>query len=170
MTLSEAYDLPIPVFYKMEVGFRDFINQSRIGDGNTVEVLKRRYIDPAELAKLDVIAIRDEINRVRSMVRAQYKLEIRDRDSITEDGKKLWVCQGKRVIGSRGCSRSERQVNLEIHHMHPFTFVELFRKFGGRDGVLQWHSERANLKHLVTLCEDCHDLIHELRDDKDEVA
>jgi 5-methylcytosine-specific restriction endonuclease McrA len=168
MTLSEAYELPVPVYYKIEVGFKDFINQARIKDGNSVEVLKRKFIDPEDLSKFDPIALRERVSRVRDMVRAQYKKIIMDRDSKTVEGKKMWFCQGKKVLGKSGCDRTQLQVNLEIHHIHPYTFAELFRKFG-EDGVLQWHSDLKNLQYLVTLCEDCHDLAHESAQDS-EVA
>jgi len=169
MTLSEAYDLPVPVFYKTEVGFKDFINQTRIKDGNTVEVLKRKFIDPEELIKFDPIALRERVSRIRDMVRAQYKKAIMDRDSKTIDGRRIWSCQGKRVLGKEGCERSQTEVNLEIHHLAPYTFAELFRKFG-EDGTLAWHSDPKNLEYLVTLCEGCHDLIHTKEASDHEVA
>ena len=168
MTLSEAYDLPVPVFYKIEVGFKDFINQSRIKDGNSVEVLKRKFIDPEDLNQFDPIALRERVSRVRDMVRAQYKRVIMERDSKLSDGRRLWYCQGKRVLGEKGCDRSQLEVNLEIHHMEPFTFAELFRKYG-ENGVLEWHADPKNLEHLVSLCENCHDLIHE-KDEETGVA
>jgi hypothetical protein len=170
MTLSEAYDLPVPVFYKTAVGFKDFINQARIKDGNSVELLKRKVLDPAELEKIPAISEYAEYSRTRDRVRAQYKLEIRDRDSRIEDGSRLWFCQGKKLLGQEGCERTERQVNLEIHHMHPYTFAELYRKFGGEDGVIAWHANRNNLKYLVSLCSECHDLIHAKHHEEEESA
>lgn len=165
MTLSEAYDLPHRVFYKTEVGFKDFINESRIKDGNSVEVLKHKAIDPEALDKFDPMALKENVSRIRDMVRAQYKKDIWLRDSIIQDGKRTWICQGKRVLGKEGCGRSELEVHLEMHHLHPHTFAELYGKLGP-DGVIKWHADRENLKYLVTLCEECHDKIHEREDNE----
>jgi len=167
MTLSEAYDLPVPVYYKSEVGFRDFINQTRIKDGNAVEVLKRRAIDTGELDAFDPVALREEVSRVRDIVRAQYKKFIMERDSRTEDGRKVWYCQGKKVLGSPGCDRTSKEVNIEIHHKHPYTFADLYRRLG-RDGVIAWHADKANMEHLISLCEGCHDLVHSREEDDSE--
>jgi superfamily II DNA or RNA helicase len=167
MTLSEAYDLPVPVFYKSEVGFRDFINQTRIKDGNAVEVLKRRAIDASDLDAFDPVALREEVSRVRDIVRAQYKKFIMERDSRTEEGRKIWYCQGKKVLGSIGCDRTSKEVNIEIHHRHPYSFADLYRRFG-RDGVIAWHSDKENMEHLVSLCEGCHDLAHSREEDDSE--
>jgi hypothetical protein len=169
MTLSEAYDLPIPVFYKVEVGFKDFINQSRIKDGNSVEIIRRGNVDTQELEETDWLKMRQEVNSTRAMVLAQYKREIIDRDSKIEDGKKVWFCHGKDLLGDNGCEMNMNQVNLEIHHKPPFTFAELYRKLG-KDGVLAWHSDRHNMKYLITLCENCHDKVHSQADDSDVVA
>jgi len=166
MTLSEAYDLPIPVFYKTEVGFRDFINQTRIDDANTVERVKRKSIDPEELDKFDPMALKQELNRLRNMVRAQYKRFIQERDSKEVDGRKLWYCHGKQVVGERGCDRTQLEVPLEIHHKEPFTFTSLYKKFRA-DGVIEWHRKSENMKHLVSLCPRCHDLAHATREDED---
>lgn len=159
MTLSEAYDLPTPVFYKTEVGFRDFINQTRVKDGNTVEVLKRKFIDPEELDKFDPIHLRENLSRLRDMVRAQYKKFIMERDSRLVEGRRVWFCHGKDLLGDKGCNRSASEVNLEIHHMEPYTFASLYSKYD-EDGILKWHADLENMKHLVTLCEGCHYLIH----------
>ncbi|MBS1984818.1 MAG: hypothetical protein JST16_11670 [Bdellovibrionales bacterium] len=169
MTLSEAYDLPVPVFYKTEVGFKDFINQRRIDNPNSVERLKRRFIDPEEFGNFDPIALREIISRLRDEARTQYKRDIQERDSRTEDGKRVWFCQGKKILGPKGCNRTQLEVPLEIHHLHPFTFAGLFKTLGP-DGVLAWHADRANLKHLVTLCPNCHDLIHEQEPSDEEAA
>ena len=167
MTLSEAYDLPVPVYYKSEVGFRDFINQSRINDGNAVEVLKRRAIDSEDLDAFDPVALREQVSRIRDTVRAQYKKYIMERDSRTVDGRKIWFCQGKKVLGNPGCDRTTKEVNIEIHHMHPFTFADLYRRLG-KDGTIAWHSDPNNMKHLVSLCEVCHDLVHSREEDDHE--
>ena len=167
MTLSEAYDLPIPVFYKTEVGFRDFINQTRVKDGNTVEVLKRKYIDPEELDKFNAVALREHVSRIRDMDRAQYKRAIIDRDSKLVDGKKIWFCHGKELLGADGCERTMREVNLEIHHKAPYTFAELYRTLGD-DGVVAWHADPKNLQQLITLCDVCHEKIHEKDGDEGE--
>jgi|GEM_PF-2682090 len=159
MTLSEAYDLPIPVFYKTEVGFRDFINQTRVKDGNTVEVLKRKFIDPEELDKFDPVALREHVSRIRDMVRAQYKRAIIDRDSKMVDGKKVWYCHGKELLGKEGCERTMNEVHLEIHHKAPYTFAELYRTLGD-EGVVSWHADPKNLQHLITICSGCHDKVH----------
>jgi superfamily II DNA or RNA helicase len=165
MTLSEAYDLAFPVFYKVEVGFRDFINESRIKDGNTVEIIRRGSVEPQNLEGTDWLKLRREVNSTRAMVLAQYKREIIDRDSKIENGKKVWFCHGKELLGSDGCERTMNEVDLEIHHKPPNTFAELFRKHGGRDGVLAWHADRKNLKYLITLCKICHDKVHEKVDE-----
>lgn len=165
MTLSEAYDLPNPVFYKSEVGFKDFINETRISDGNSVERVKRKTINPEELDNFDALKLRNEINRLRDLVRAQYKLVIKERDSLVVEGKKVWFCHGKDVLGESGCNRTSHEVRLEIHHMEPFTFSKLFQQYGS-DGLLRWHADPQNLQYLVTLCESCHDLIHEKEDDE----
>lgn len=165
MTLSEAYDLPNPVFYKSEVGFKDFINETRINDANSVERVKRKSIDPEELDKFNALELKHELNRLRSMVRSQYKSVIEKRDSKIVDGKKVWFCHGKEIVGEKGCNRTANEVNLEIHHMEPFTFAKLFQQFGP-DGLIKWHSDAKNLKHLVTLCTNCHDLVHEKEDEE----
>jgi hypothetical protein len=165
MTLSEAYDLPNPVFYKTEVEFKDFINETRIDDGNSVEKVKRKSIDPDELDKFDAIKLRNELNRLRDMVRAQYKRYIQERDSKVFNGEKVWFCHGKEIIGSKGCDRTAREVRIEIHHLEPYTFSKLYQKFGSI-GILQWHSDPQNLKYLASLCVNCHDLIHEKDDDE----
>jgi hypothetical protein len=167
MTLSEAYDLPNPVFYKAEVGFKDFFNETRINDGNSVERVKRKTIDPEELDQFDALKLKNELNRIRDMVRAQYKRYIQERDSKSVDGEKIWYCHGKEIIGLKGCNRTATEVRIEIHHLEPFTFRKLFQQYGS-DGILKWHSDSKNLKYLASLCIDCHDLIHEK--DDDEVA
>ena len=160
MTLSEAYDLPIKVFYKTEVGFRDFINQTRIGDPNTVEKIKTTHIPKDELDKFDAIELRDRLNRLRDICRTNYKPVILKRDK--------YQCQGKRLLGNDGCNRGDGEVNLEIHHLEPWTFNNIYKQFG-HDGTIEWHRKAENLKHLVTLCTTCHDLLH-ARDDEDEAA
>lgn len=167
MTLSEAYDLPVPVYYKTEVGFRDFINQTRIKDGNAVEVLKRRAIDTADLDAFDPVTLREEVSRVRDMVRAQYGKFIMERDSKVVDGRRIWFCQGKAVLGTPGCDRTSIEVKIEIHHKHPYTFADLWRRLG-RDGVIAWHADPSNMTHLVSLCEVCHDLVHSREEDDHE--
>lgn len=160
MTLSEAYDLPIKVFYKTEVGFRDFINQTRIGDPNTVEKIKTTHIPKDELDKFDAIELRDKLNRLRDICRTNYKPVILRRDKFQ--------CQGKNLLGSEGCNRGDGEVNLEIHHLEPWTFSSIFKQFG-YEGTIEWHRKTDNLKHLVTLCTDCHDLLHS-KEEKDEAA
>lgn len=165
MTLSEAYDLPNPVFYKNEVGFKDFINETRVNDGNAVERVKRKNIDPAELDKFDAIGLKNELNRLRDMVRAQYKGIIQARDSKTTGGKKVWYCHGKEIVGEKGCNRTAHEVKIEIHHMEPYTFANLYQQHG-HDGLLMWHSDPKNLKYLASLCTSCHDLVH-AKDDEE---
>ncbi len=160
MTLSEAYDLPIKVFYKTEVGFRDFINQSRIGDPNTVEKIKTTHIPKDQLDKFDAVELRDRLNRLRDICRTNYKPVIMVRDS--------YQCQGKTVLGETGCNRGDGEVRLEIHHLEPFTFNQIFKQLGF-EGTIEWHRQKDNLKHLVTLCTDCHDLLH-AREEDDEAA
>ena len=166
MTLSEAYDLPIPVFYKTEVGFRDFINQTRVDDANTVERVKRKSIDPEELDKFNPMMLKQKLNRLRDMVRAQYKRFIQERDSREVDGQKLWYCHGKQVVGENGCDRTQLEVSLEIHHMEPFTFASLYEKLGA-DGVIEWHRKSENMEHLISLCPACHNLSHAAKNDED---
>jgi 5-methylcytosine-specific restriction endonuclease McrA len=160
MTMSEAYDLPIKVFYKTEVGFRDFINQTRIGDPNTVEKIKTTHIPKDELDKFEAIELRDKLNRLRDICRTNYKPVILKRDK--------YQCQGKKLVGEKGCNRGDGEVNLEIHHIEPWTFANIFKQLG-YDGTIEWHRKADNLKHLVTLCTTCHDLLHAQEDDK-EVA
>lgn len=167
MTLSEAYDLPHRVFYKTEVTFGDFINEKLVNDYNSVEFIKNNVIDPKQLDECNAISLRDNINRIRDLARAQYKHAIWKRDRKDDGGISLWCCQGKKILGNEGCERTDREVNLEIHHMAPYTFIELFRKLG-KDGVLKWHADPENLKYLITLCEDCHDLIHSREEEADE--
>jgi superfamily II DNA or RNA helicase len=169
MTLSEAYDLPNPVFYKIEVGFRDFINETRIKDGNSVERVKRKNINPEELDKFDPIQLKQELNRIRDMVRSQYKRFIQERDSKVVDGRKLWYCHGKKVIGEEGCNRTQLEVRLEIHHLEPNTFSSLYSRLGP-EGVVEWHRVHDNMKFLVTLCPACHVLIHSKKNEEDDVA
>lgn len=160
MTLSEAYDLPIKVFYKIEVGFRDFINQTRIGDPNSVEKIKTTHIPKEELDKFDAIELRDRLNRLRDICRTNYKPVIMVRDK--------YQCQGKKVLGEKGCNRGDGEVRLEIHHLEPFTFNNIYKQ-RGYDGTIEWHRQQSNLKHLITLCTDCHDILHSQSED-DEAA
>ena len=152
MTLSEAYDLPIKVFYKNEVGFREFINQTLINNPNAVERLKTTHIPKDELDKFDPIKAREDLNRLRDICRTNYKPIILKRDQ--------YRCQGKQVVGKKGCDRGHGEVPLDIHHKEPFTFNVLYKQFGW-DGTIEWHRNSENLKHLVTLCPSCHKLVHD---------
>ena len=60
-----------------------------------------------------------------------------------------------------------REVPLEIHHKAPYTFAELYRTLGD-DGVVAWHADPKNLQHLITLCDVCHEKIHEKDGDEGE--
>jgi len=151
MTLSEAYDLPHKVFYKSEVGFRDFINEKLINNPNAVEYVNTHHIDKDTLDQMDVLREVKELNRLRSQCRSQYYDYILKRDK--------YICQGKIAIGEEGCDRAYGEVNLEVHHMPPWEFKEIVRAFGV-DGALEWHRKPDNMAHLVTLCVDCHDLFH----------
>lgn len=164
--MSEAYDLPNPVFYKVEVGFKDFINENRIKDANLVERVKRKDIDPEELDKFDPVALKLELNRLRDIVRVQYKRLIQERDSKIVDGRNLWFCHGKEVVGKKGCNRTQLDVRLEIHHMEPYTFSSLYGKLGA-EGVVEWHRQAENMQYLVSLCPSCHDLAHSTKDEED---
>jgi superfamily II DNA or RNA helicase len=152
MTLSEAYDLPNKVFYKNEVGFRDFINERLISNPNAVDFVSAQHIDKDALDNMDVLREVRDLKRLRDLCRSQY------RDYV------MWkrdkgICQGKTVLGSDGCSRAYGEVNLEVHHMPPWEFKDIVRKFGP-DGALEWHRNSKNMEHLVTLCIDCHDMFH----------
>jgi 5-methylcytosine-specific restriction endonuclease McrA len=161
MTLSEAYDLPSKVFYKTEVGFKDFVNETFVKDGNAVEVLRKKFIDKEELDKQDDIAMRDKIKEVRQKCLSQYKQVVLERDG--------YKCQGKKRFGEGYCDRPDTEVNLEIHHVNP-SFAELMRKHGP-DGTIDWHRDIRNLETLVTLCVDCHDKFHsENPEDSSEAA
>lgn len=151
MTLSEAYDLPIKVFYKNEVGFKEFINQTLVNNPNAVERLKTVHIPKDELDSFDPIKARDDKNRLRDICRTNYKPIVLKRDE--------YRCQGKKVVGPEGCDRGHGEVPLEIHHLEPFTFNSIYSDLGW-DGTIEWHRKTENLKHLVTLCPTCHDLLH----------
>jgi 5-methylcytosine-specific restriction endonuclease McrA len=161
MTLSEAYDLPHKVFYKTEVGFRDFVNEKFVRDGNAVEVLRKKFIPKEELDQQDDIAMRDKIKEVRQKCLSQYKHVVLERDG--------YKCQGKKRFGEGYCERPDSMVHLEIHHMKP-SFAELMR-IHGPDGTIEWHRDPKNLEKLVTLCVDCHDKFHsEKPEDKSGAA
>jgi hypothetical protein len=151
MTLSEAYDLPHKVFYKNEVGFRDFINERLINNPNAVDFVNTVHIDKDALDQMDVLREVKDLKRLRDQCRSQYYDYVLKRDK--------YLCQGKRVIGDDGCNRAYGEVNLEVHHMPPWEFKDIVRKFG-IDGALEWHRDSKNMEHLVTLCVDCHDLFH----------
>lgn len=151
MTLSEAYNLPHKVFYKNEVGFRDFINERLIENPNAVERVNTDHIDKDALDNMDIVNEVKVLQRLREQCRTQYRDYVLKRDK--------YICQGKVVIGDEGCKRAYGEVNLEVHHMPPFEFKDIVRKFG-HDGTLEWHRKPENLKNLVTLCVDCHDLYH----------
>lgn len=151
MTLSEAYDLPHKVFYKSEVGFRDFINERLITNPNAVDFVNTHHIDKDALDQMDVMREVKDLNRLRAQCRSQYYEYILKRDK--------YLCQGKKVVGEEGCNRAYGEVNLEVHHMPPWEFKDIVRAFG-KDGALEWHRKPENMNHLVTLCVDCHDLFH----------
>lgn len=158
MTLSEAYDLRHKVFYKTEVGFRDFINETLISNPNAVEFVGQARIDKDALDALDAYKEVVDLNRLRSICRSQYNDLILRRDE--------YICQGKKIIGPEGCDRTYGQVNLEIHHMPPWEFADIVKKCG-YDGTIEWHRKSENMQYLVTLCTDCHDLFHKKQDEKD---
>ena len=151
MTLSEAYDLPHKVFYKNEVGFRDFINERLINNPNAVDFVNTQHIDKDALDNMDVLREVRDLKRLRDQCRSQYLDFILKRDK--------YICQGKSVLGVDGCNRTYGEVNLEVHHMPPYEFKDIVRQYGV-DGTLEWHRKPENMKHLVTLCTDCHDLFH----------
>lgn len=153
MTLSEAYDLQYKVFYKTEVGFRDFINETLVDNPNAVEFVGNNKIDKDVLDDLDAHKAITDLNRLRSICRSQYYDLILRRDK--------YICQGKKIVGPEGCDRTYGQVNLEVHHMPPYEFADLVKKLGP-DGTVEWHRKPENMEHLVTLCTDCHDLFHSL--------
>jgi hypothetical protein len=160
LTLSEAYDLPFKVFYKTEVGFKDFINQTRINDPNTVMRIGTMQIPKDELDKLDAVKELAELRRLRQVCLASYKNSVLERDGFK--------CQGKKLLGDEGCNRGIGEVELNIHHLPPFEFADLVRKLGP-DGVRQWHADPRNWNNLATLCKACHQLIHSAKkDDLDE--
>lgn len=152
ITLSEAYDLPHKVFYKTEVGFRDFINEKLISNPNAVDFVNTHHVDKDALDQTDFLKERDFLNRLRSQCRSQYSDYVLKRDKM--------ICQGKKVIGKEGCDRAHGEVNLEIHHLPPWEFKDILRKFGA-DGLMEWHRKPENMIHLVTLCTDCHELFHQ---------
>lgn len=159
LTLTEAYDLPIKVFYKTAVEFRDFINQTRVNDANTVLRIASLKIPKDDLDSLDDVRGIAEIRRIRELCRVAYKNDVLKRDNNR--------CQGKKVLGESGCDRPQGEVNLEIHHMPPFEFSELMRTLGP-DKTVEWHATPSNWKYLVTLCRGCHDEFHR-RDARDEI-
>ncbi|MGE3759146.1 MAG: hypothetical protein AB7H97_15390 [Pseudobdellovibrionaceae bacterium] len=163
MTLSEAYDLPHKVFYKNEVGFRDFINERLITNPNAVDFVNTHHIDKDALDQMDVLREVKDLKRLRDQCRSQYYDYVLKRDK--------YVCKGKQVIGHEGCNRAYGEVNLEVHHMPPWEFKDIVRQFG-KEGALEWHRQPENMKHLITLCVDCHDLFHsqEAREKKKERA
>ncbi|KYG67623.1 hypothetical protein AZI85_17235 [Bdellovibrio bacteriovorus] len=157
MTLSEAYDLPHKVFHKSEVGFRDFINERLITNPNAVDFVNTHHINKDALDQMDVLKELKDLNRLRAQCRTQYNEYILKRDK--------YICQGKNVIGEAGCDRAYGEVNLEVHHMPPWEFKNIVRQFG-KEGALEWHRKSENMKYLVTLCVDCHDLFHTNEDKK----
>jgi hypothetical protein len=159
MTLSEAYNLPHRVFYKHEVGFRDFINEAHIRDGNLVEVLKTSRITKDQLEGIDAIAVRNQLARIRDICRTFYRDAVLKRDG--------YKCRGKDFV-SDGCRRTDREVNLEIHHTQP-EFHELFRTLG-EDGAIAWHKGARGWEKLVTLCSECHDKVHAKKDVDEDAA
>lgn len=143
LTLTEAYDLPIKVFYKAAVEFRDFINQTRVNDANSVLRIASLKIPKDELDALDDAAEIAQLRRTRELCRVAYKNQILARD------------KNKCVM----CHRGQGEVGLEIHHKPPFEFAELMRTLGA-DKTIEWHSNPQNWKHLETLCKSCHDESH----------
>lgn len=148
MTLSEAYDLPHKVFYKEVVGFSDFINERRINDPNTVYKIPTRHIDPMEWDNFDVKKALAEQEELRRKCFVIYKNDVlkRDHNSCVE------------------CKRGQGEVSIEIHHVHPYEFNELYRT-RGYQGTIEWHSVPANWKYLITLCDPCHKEKHKADDD-----
>ena len=143
MTLSEAYDLPHKVFYKTEVGFRDFINETRIHDANTVVIVPTRHLDPEKFNDFDIAKKMREKEELRKKCYTAYKNDILTRDNH--------ACVD--------CGRGMGEVNLEIHHVSPYDFIELYKSHGF-EGTLKWHSNPENWENLVTLCEPCHNERH----------
>lgn len=148
MTLSEAYDLPHKVFYKEVVGFSDFINERRINDPNTVYKIPTRHIDPIEWDNFDVKKALAEQQELRRKCFVIYKNDIlkRDHNACVE------------------CKRGQGEVNLEIHHVSPYEFNELYRT-RGYQGTIEWHSDPKNWKYLITLCDPCHKEHHKADDE-----
>lgn len=151
LTLSQAYDLPIKVFYRTEVGFRDFVNQNKVDDPNSVFRIGTNHIPKEDLDKFDAVDYRRQLNALRDNCKAAYRQTVLERDNHS--------CQGKRLLGEVGCTRGMGEVSLEIHHMHPYEFNALVQKYG-IEGTREWHSKPSNWEYLVTLCIACHDLIH----------
>lgn len=159
MTLSEAYDLPIKVFYKTEVGFRDFINQARVNDTNTVLRIGTLKVSKDEFDKWNPIQDRSTVGRVRQLCFVAYRNDVLKRDKNT--------CQGKKLLGEQGCSRSMGEVELNIHHLPPYEFASLLRTLG-EEKTVSWHASPDNWQYLVTLCKSCHQLAHKAHKTSDE--
>jgi hypothetical protein len=151
LTLSEAYDLSVKVFYREAVQFRDFINETLVNNQNAVFRIGSVKIPKDDLDALDDVRELAELRRIRELCRVAYYDEVFRRDRN--------ACQGKRILGEGGCDRTAHEVRLEVHHMPPFEFAELMRA-KGPDGTIAWHSNPENWKHLVALCKDCHDEFH----------
>jgi superfamily II DNA or RNA helicase len=160
MSFSEAYSLSSRVHYKTEVGFLDFITESKINDSNAVTLIGRTQIDKNEFDSFDPIPQRTILQATRNQVRAIYRPAVALRDVKDSGSRRVWCCQGKRLFGMEGCDRTTDQVQLEIHHIYPYEFHKLITRLGV-EGTKNWHSDARNLKHLVTLCTNCHDLAHQ---------
>ena len=139
MTLSEAYDLPHKVFYRDTIGLRDFINETRIDDPNTVYRIPTRHINPERWDEFDIKKALAEQETLRNKCFAIFKNDVlaRDKNACVE------------------CRRGQGEVSLQIHHVEPFEFSELYRT-RGFEGTIAWHSDPRNWKYLISLCKSCH--------------
>lgn len=71
-----------------------------------------------------------------------------------------------RITSSSTFTPAKKAYNLEVHHMPPWEFADIVKKLG-KDGAIEWHRKPENMKFLVSLCTECHDLFHQKEDKKD---